>query len=401
MLSSILPRSCASERIFKWAGGVSLLPCGEVLLPVPGTLALHLPQLCMPPRPRPHPAGLQPARSGRHGFPQQLRHAAVLQRHAGAVRGKGLQVAGLGSVPAWHDMQGMHAWPCCFFNQQAFALLLCIAGTSLLSSGRAHPPTPPVTPPPPPIRSFFLSPPTQKTRVSGPAGLHQRLRRNGVRMPMCSSRGCRTDVQLKGLPDYHPLRSFSLGVAGSLPSPAHPAGGPSSTVFLDDAILIEKYLVCACSHARCCGGNGFACRRRRRRLYCCCRRCRRNARTVLVNFVCNPCWQDEYKGSHWIDYETFSTRGSISVHINANRCGGGSRAAAALPPGTACTAAAAALVPNACHACMHGTVATGASGVLHHLAWGTTNCRPSFATLSCREGNGKRFDHWIDYAVGW
>ncbi|PRW20453.1 concanavalin A-like lectin glucanase [Chlorella sorokiniana] len=63
--------------------------------------------------------------------------------------------------------------------------------------------------------------------------------------------------------------------------------GPSSTVFLDDAILIEKYL-------------------------------------------------DEYKGSHWIDYEQFSTRGSISVHINANR-----------------------------------------------------------------EGNGKRFDHWIDYAVGW
>ncbi|KAL4421057.1 hypothetical protein ABPG77_001352 [Micractinium sp. CCAP 211/92] len=61
----------------------------------------------------------------------------------------------------------------------------------------------------------------------------------------------------------------------------------ASTVFLDDSILIEKYM-------------------------------------------------EEFSGSHWLDYERLSTRGSISVHINANR-----------------------------------------------------------------EGNGKRYDHWIDFAVGW
>ncbi|KAL4422517.1 hypothetical protein ABPG75_008714 [Micractinium tetrahymenae] len=61
----------------------------------------------------------------------------------------------------------------------------------------------------------------------------------------------------------------------------------ASTVFLDDSILIEKYM-------------------------------------------------EEFSGSHWLDYERMSTRGSISVHINANR-----------------------------------------------------------------EGNGKRYDHWIDFAVGW
>jgi hypothetical protein len=42
------------------------------------------------------------------------------------------------------------------------------------------------------------------------------------------------------------------------------------------------------------------------------------------------------QGSHWLDYESFSTRGSLSVHINANR-----------------------------------------------------------------EGNGKRYDHWLDFATGW
>jgi hypothetical protein len=47
-------------------------------------------------------------------------------------------------------------------------------------------------------------------------------------------------------------------------------------------------------------------------------------------------YMKEYRGSHWLDYESFSTRGSLSVHINANR-----------------------------------------------------------------EGNGKRYDHWLDFATGW
>ncbi|PSC70155.1 concanavalin A-like lectin glucanase [Micractinium conductrix] len=80
---------------------------------------------------------------------------------------------------------------------------------------------------------------------------------------------------------YAEFFSFaSFGRDGGSPQQA-------STVFMDDAILIEKYM-------------------------------------------------EEFQGSKWIDFAQFSTRGSVSVHINANR-----------------------------------------------------------------EGNGKRYDHWLDFGVGW
>jgi hypothetical protein len=55
-----------------------------------------------------------------------------------------------------------------------------------------------------------------------------------------------------------------------------PAGALSSTVFLDDAILIEKYL-------------------------------------------------DDYAHTYSLDFADLSTRGALSVHINANRKGNGKR----------------------------------------------------------------------------
>ena len=93
--------------------------------------------------------------------------------------------------------------------------------------------------------------------------------------------------------------------------------------------------------------------------------------------------QDEYQGSHWIDYEKFSTRGSISVHINANRRGRGRLRAWLGWQGrwhrrhTRC----------ACTLCLLAVLLC--PGVRVPLP-------PAF-----REGNGKRYDHWIDYAVGW
>lgn len=58
----------------------------------------------------PEPAGLQPAGGRRHGLPQQLRHAAGLQRHAGAVRQAGSRAPAVvhGRVPGGVHLASAH-----------------------------------------------------------------------------------------------------------------------------------------------------------------------------------------------------------------------------------------------------------------------------------------------------